>query len=89
MRSAAMALGILGAAACGSEPPPNPFPAEAQSAFLQVCSGGEAYCACSWDKITRQFTAEDWEEAQAALVATGHPDPRIVVIANACREVTL
>lgn len=89
MRYAALALGILGAAACSSEPAPNPFPPAAQTAFYEVCSGGEAYCGCSWDKITRHFTAEEWAAAQATLDATGHPDPRIVVIANACREETL
>lgn len=89
MRYAALLVGFLSAAACSQEPPPNPFPAEARTAFFGVCSGGEAYCGCSWDKITRHFTAEEWAEAQAALDATGRPDPRIVVIANACREETL
>lgn len=89
MRQLALAIGLLWSVACSSAPPPNPFPPEAQTAFIAACRGGEAFCACSWDKITRRFTAEEWSEALAHLEAMGAPDPRIVTISHTCREETL
>jgi hypothetical protein len=82
-------LGLMLLACAPSLPAPNPFPDEARSQFMQQdCPGGGAFCDCSWDRITREFTADEWAEARANLEATGHPDPRIVVISSQCREST-
>lgn len=79
---------IGGLAACAGEPPPNPYPDAARNAFYDMCGGGQAYCDCSWDGITRAMTAEEWDAAQAALAETGHPHPQIVIVSSRCREET-
>jgi hypothetical protein len=81
---------IAFAAACSQAPsPPNPFPDDMRAQFMdEDCSAGGEFCTCSWDRITREFTADEWEEARAKLEVTGHPDPRIVIISSQCREET-
>jgi hypothetical protein len=79
------ALAVLGA--CAEKPaPPNPFPEADRMAFMQMCRGGEEFCKCSWDGITRAMTAEEWAKAQTDLETTGHPHPQIVIVSSRCRE---
>jgi hypothetical protein len=83
-----LTVGLFAALGACSEPekPVNPFPEQDRASFMAVCSADAAFCTCSWDKITREFTAEEWASAKATLDTTGHPDPRIVVISSHCRE---
>ncbi len=75
--------------ACSAAPAPNPFPENVRAQFMaQDCPGGGEFCECSWDRITREFTADEWATARANLEATGHPDPRIVIISSQCRDAT-
>lgn len=74
--------------ACAAEAQPNPFPETAKQEFLEQCRGGEAFCACSWDGITRAMTAEEWDAALVALDETGHPHPQMIIVSSRCRDQT-
>ena len=89
IRVLAVVAGCFAAACSQALPPPNPFPEDARAQFMsEDCPGGGEFCACSWDRITREFTAEEWTQAREDLETTGRPDPRIVIISSQCREQT-
>jgi hypothetical protein len=89
IRVLAVIAGLVAAACSQAAPTANLFPEEARTHFMeQDCPGGGAFCDCSWDRITREFTADEWAAARASLEATGRPDPRIVIISSQCRDQT-
>jgi len=86
MREALVALlGALLLVACGPGAP-NPYPAEARTRFEQSCPPESAACACTWDRITRTVTYEDYEAALAGFREDGLMDPRITRARTHCIE---
>lgn len=80
---ALLGLGIL--AACG-EHAPNPYPPGAQARFSMSCPPESAVCTCTWDKITRTMTYEEYEAALARFRETGLMEPRITHARTQCIE---
>jgi hypothetical protein len=72
-------------AACG-ESAPNPYPAEAKPRFEQSCPPESEVCTCTWDKITRAMTYEDYEAALARFRETGSMAPAITHARTVCLE---
>lgn len=72
-------------AACG-EAPPNPYPAEARAHFESTCPPASASCACTWDKITRSMTYEEYEAALTRMRDEGLMDPRVTRARTQCLE---
>lgn len=85
MRLAPIILAGALLAACG-EPAPNPYPAEAKAQFEQSCPPESEVCACTWDKITRTMSYEEYEAALARMHTEGLMDPRVTRARGACLE---
>ena len=66
----------------------HPYPDEAHERFIAQCTGGEAFCGCAWEEITRTMTAEEFEAAQADFATRGIADRRIVHARAVCQERT-
>lgn len=75
---------MLALAAC--EAAPNEFPARAQAAFHRTCPATDPVCACTWDKITRSMTAEQYADALARFRTEGLMDPAITHARTACLD---
>ncbi|MEZ5960987.1 MAG: hypothetical protein R3C30_11260 [Hyphomonadaceae bacterium] len=87
MRSAIAALlGAFVLAACGGESAPNPYPQSAQERFAMSCPPESAVCTCTWDKITRTLTYEEYEAALARYRETGLMEPAITRARTQCLE---
>ena len=87
MRSAIAALcGAIVLSACGGESPPNPYPQSAHERFSMSCPPDSAVCTCTWDKITRTVTYEEYEAALARSRETGLMEPRITRARTQCLE---
>ncbi|MEZ5956672.1 MAG: hypothetical protein R3C27_05605 [Hyphomonadaceae bacterium] len=87
MRSAIAALiGAIALVACGGESPPNPYPQSAHDRFSMSCPPESAVCVCTWDKITRTVTYEEYEAALARFRETGQMEPRITRARTQCIE---
>lgn len=86
MRARILALvSVLILSACG-EPVPNPYPASAQARFEMSCPPESAVCTCTWDKITRTLTHEEYEAALTRFRESGSMDPRITRARTQCLE---
>lgn len=87
MRRAFFAL-VAGAAilsACGQSAP-NPYPEEARTRFEASCPPESAVCVCTWDKLTRAMTYEEYEAALARFRETGNMEPRVTRARTKCIE---
>lgn len=81
-----LALGsTLALAACG-EAAPNPYPASAQTRFEASCPPESEVCTCTWDKLTRTLTYEEYEAALERFRVSGSMDPRITRARTQCLE---
>ncbi len=72
-------------ASCG-EAPPHEYPAEARTHFESTCPPASAACACTWDKITRTLTYEEYEAALTRMRERGNMDTRITRARTQCLE---
>lgn len=81
---AAVAAGILALAGCGDDG--HAYPAEIETNFLKACtaSGAEsAHCACIFDALRKDYTAEEYMAAETALAAGQPSDAFMSSIAGA------
>jgi hypothetical protein len=85
MRRALIALVAIGLAGCG-EAAPNPYPEVAQARFEASCPSENAVCTCTWDKLTRTMTYEEYEAALTRFRETGLMEPRVTRARTACVE---
>jgi hypothetical protein len=86
MRRALIALsGAALLAGCGQSAP-NPYPEAALARFEVSFPSESAVCTCTWDRITRTLTHEEYEEALARFRETGNMDPRITRARTKCIE---
>jgi hypothetical protein len=84
-RAVAALMGLVALAACG-EREPNVFPQSARERFNMSCPPESAACACTWDRITRSVTYEEYQAALARFRETGLMDPRITRAKTQCLE---
>lgn len=77
--------GALTLAGCG-EHAANPYPEDALARFEQSCPPASEVCTCTWDKITRDMTYEDYEAALDHFRETGQMDPRVTHARTICLE---
>jgi len=86
MRRALFALSAgLAITAC-SERAPHPYPDAARARFEASCPAESAVCVCTWDKITRTVTYEEYEAALQRFRETGLMEPRITRARTQCIE---
>jgi hypothetical protein len=71
--------------ACG-EAAPHEYPASAQAQFASTCPSNDPVCACTWDKITRAMTYEEYQEAVSRFRREGLMDPHITHARAVCIE---
>lgn len=69
-----------------AEPAPNAYPETAQPEFHLNCPAESAVCRCTWDKITRSLTFEEYEAALARFRDSGLMDTRITRARTQCLE---
>jgi hypothetical protein len=72
-------------AACGQRAP-HEYPAAAQARFAQSCPPESAVCTCTWDRITRTLTYEEYEAALERFRAEGLMDRRVTSARTYCLE---
>lgn len=80
-----IALAALALAGCGASEA-NPYPAAAEAGFAASCPMSEPECACTWERITRTLTYEEYAAALAHFRREGLMDTRIVRARTACVE---
>lgn len=78
-------LVALALAACG-ERAPNPYPAEAKAHFDTTCPPESEVCACTWERVTRAMTYEEYQAALARMREQGLMDPRVTRARGWCLE---
>ena len=78
-------LGATILADCG-EHAQYPYPQSAHERFSMSCPPESAVCTCTWDKITRTITYEDYEAALARFRETGLMEPSITRARTQCIE---
>lgn len=78
-------IAVLALSACGGGAP-NEYPAEARSHFEASCPPESAVCACTWDKLTRTLTYEEYEAALTRFRDEGLMDPRVTRARTQCLE---
>jgi hypothetical protein len=87
MQRGLIALVALGLAACGqAQGEPNIYPQAAQAQFEASCPSENAVCTCTWDKLTRTLTYEEYEAALTRFRETGLMEPRVTRARTACVE---
>jgi hypothetical protein len=86
MRRVVMALcGAMLLWGCNASQP-NPYPESAQERFQMSCPPESAVCTCTWDKVTRAMTYEEYETALERFRETGLMDTRITRARTQCLE---
>jgi hypothetical protein len=82
-------VALIGAAAmltaCGPSAP-HPYPEAARARFEVSCPSDSAVCTCTWDRITRTVTYEEYEAALVRFRETGLMEPRITRARTQCIE---
>lgn len=85
MQRGLIALAAVLLTACG-EPAPNPYPDSAKARFEASCPSDSAVCTCTWDKLTRTLTYDEYEAALARFRETGLMEPRVTRARTYCIE---
>jgi hypothetical protein len=85
MRGGLFALVAVSLAACGQSAP-NPYPESAQVRFAASCPSESAVCRCTWDKLTRTMTHDEYETALTQFRESGLMDPRVTRARGYCIE---
>lgn len=85
MRAGLVALWAVLLAACGQSAP-NPYPEAAQARFEASCPAESAVCRCTWDRLTRSLTYEEYEAALERFRETGLMEPRVTRARTQCIE---
>ena len=78
-------LGAMALVACGPSAP-HDFPESAHAQFSASCPASDPVCACTWEQITREMTAEDYQAAVDRFRREGLMDHRITHARTVCVE---
>ena len=63
-----------------------PYPEGARVQFEASCPSESALCACSWDKLTRTMTYEEYQAAMVRWREQGIMDSRVMRVRADCVE---
>jgi hypothetical protein len=85
MRWGLIALGAVLLTAC-AEAAPNAYPESARAQFHAQCPSENAVCSCTWDKLTRTLTYEEYTTALNTFRETGLMEPRVTRARTYCTE---
>ena len=85
MRSLIALSGAFILMACGPGAP-HEFPASERAQFSASCPASDPVCACTWDRITREMTYEDYQAAVERFRRDGLMDHRITHARAVCVE---
>ena len=77
--------GALLLSACGQHSA-NAYPDSARARFEQSCPRQSAVCTCTWERITRSMTYEEYDAAVTHFRQTGQMDPRVTRARTYCLE---
>ena len=80
-----LGLAIL-ASGCGGDKKDNGYPAEVRTNFMNECTstgGSKSQCSCAWDKITDQFSYDEFVEIEDSI-RDGSGGEELVPIIEAC-----
>lgn len=80
-----IALAAMSLAACGHGEP-NPYPESARAQFSASCPSESPVCRCTWDRLTRTLTFEEYDAALSQFRETGLMDPRVTRARGHCIE---
>lgn len=80
-----VAMGAFALASCGQGAPHN-YPAVAQTSFHSSCPVEDEMCACTWDRITRTLTYEEYQAALERFRREGLMEPRVTRARGECLE---
>lgn len=70
--------------ACSREA--HAYPDTARTAFHRTCPANDALCVCTWERLTRSMTFEEYEAALDRFRSEGLMDPRIAHARATCVE---
>jgi hypothetical protein len=79
-----MAFAVLVLAGCGGQP--NEYPVSARTQFERSCPPDSDVCACTWDRLTRTLTYEEYQAALDRFRSDGLMDPRVTRARTLCLE---
>ncbi|MGE3143484.1 MAG: hypothetical protein AB7L65_09195 [Hyphomonadaceae bacterium] len=85
MRDWRWVVAALALTACGPGAA-NDYPERAHAKFARTCRTGDPVCDCTWDKITRSLTYDEYEAALDRFKREGLMDPRIAHARAYCIE---
>lgn len=77
--------GLVLLSACGQSAP-NQYPEAARARFEASCPSESAVCTCTWDRLTRTLTYEEYEAALTRFRESGLMDPRVTRARTQCLE---
>jgi len=72
-------------ASCG-QPAANPYPESARAHFEASCPSDSPVCTCTWDRLTRALTYEEYEAALERFRETGLMEPKVTRARTQCIE---
>ncbi|PZO54132.1 MAG: hypothetical protein DCF16_05450 [Alphaproteobacteria bacterium] len=72
-------------ASCG-QPVANPYPESARARFEVSCPSDSAVCTCTWDRLTRTLTYDEYEAALERFRETGLMEPKVTRARTQCIE---
>ena len=80
----AIAAGVL-LSSCG-QPAANVYPEAARARFEASCPSESPVCTCTWDRLTRTLTYDEYEAALQRFRETGLMEPEVTRARTQCIE---
>lgn len=78
-------IGAFALAGCGAGEP-NEYPADARTQFESSCPLQDEMCACTWDRLTRTLSYNEYDAALERFAREGLMDPRVTRARSYCLE---
>lgn len=83
--TACVSIAALLVSACGPGAA-HDYPQSAHARFSATCPASDPVCECTWDKITRQMTYEQYQAALARFRSEGLMDTHVTHARTQCVE---
>lgn len=86
MRLSLIAIAAASSLASCGQPAANPYPESARARFDVSCPSDSPVCVCTWDRLTRTMTYDEYEDALQRFRETGLMDPKVTRARTQCIE---